>query len=112
MILNGVDEKIKEKGLTRTLVAEKLSVTNTSLSRYINLEREPPLSVLLDLSELLELSIDYMLGAKNQNDVLPPDEMKLLRTYRGLDEEGQEIVRATANLQKQRCAEIINQTAV
>jgi len=52
----------EEKGYTLQQVADKLSLTRASISLYENGKRQPSTQILLALSKLYNVSIDYLLG--------------------------------------------------
>lgn len=52
-----------EKGWTQAQLAEKLNVSNRSVSRWETGSTMPDLSLLIELSELYEVSVDQILDA-------------------------------------------------
>lgn len=57
-----LQELRKQKGLTQEQLAEKLSVTNQSVSKWEKDINAPDISLLVELANILETSIDYLLG--------------------------------------------------
>ncbi|HHX67027.1 MAG TPA: helix-turn-helix transcriptional regulator [Gallicola sp.] len=57
---------VKEK-MTQKELATKINVTESSMSRYINNERVPRIDVLANLSNVLNVSIEYFTQEKNDN---------------------------------------------
>ena len=59
-------ERLKEErimcGLTQTQVAEALGIKQPSYIRYENGKGQPSLENLVKLSELFDVSVDYLLG--------------------------------------------------
>lgn len=56
-------KKIREaKNLTQQKIADMLNIQRPTYTRYENGEREPDFETVLKLSEILEVSVDYLLG--------------------------------------------------
>ena len=55
----------KEKGFTRTQVADKLFVSVRLISYWENGKRECDFDMLIKISEFFSVSIDYLLGKKD-----------------------------------------------
>ncbi len=83
-----------EKGLTQQYIASKMSTTQQTISRWLNGQNEPDLTNLYKLAEILDCTIDYLLGREDDFGIvksgaelqLKEDEAKLLSEYRLLDE--------------------------
>lgn len=56
-----------ERNLTQRQVAEPLNISVAAYSHYEKSEREPPLSLLADFSAFFEVSVDYLLGLKEDD---------------------------------------------
>ena len=54
----------ESKGLSQTAIAEMLEIPVTTYRNYENTLREPSYDILIKISEVLEVSIDELLGAK------------------------------------------------
>ena len=52
----------KEKGLTQSEVAERLSVSPQAVSKWENGDSLPDISLLLPLAELYGVTLDYLMG--------------------------------------------------
>ena len=52
----------EERKLTQQNMADLLKIQRPTYTRYENGEREPDFATLLKLSEILEVSVDYLLG--------------------------------------------------
>lgn len=57
-----------DKNLTQIEAAKKLGVTNGALSGYERNYRDPDTNMLKQMAELYEVSLDYLLGNKNNNN--------------------------------------------
>lgn len=58
----------KEIGITQTELAEKIFVNKSMISAYEKGKRMPSLDVLIQLSSIFNVSIDYLLGIQ-RNDI-------------------------------------------
>ena len=69
---NRIKNLIDLKKLTQKEVAEKLDITEATLSRYITGQRKPTGDTLIQLSNILETTTDYILkGEKETANVKP-----------------------------------------
>lgn len=59
----------EDHDLTRAELAEKLSISERTLSRYETGETEPTIGVLIQLSLLYNVSIDYISGVKDEMEI-------------------------------------------
>lgn len=57
----------KQKGFTQEQLAEKLNVTNQSVSKWEKDINAPDITLLVELADLLETSVDYLLGREGTN---------------------------------------------
>lgn len=95
----------KEKGFnTRNEFAEKLGIPGTTLRNYETNAREPGHTFLKQISELFNVSVDYLLCLTDDKEVLNnfrlrSSEQDIVEKYRNLDGHGKEMVDFT--LQKE-----------
>lgn len=88
----------KEHGYTtRNDFAEKLKIPSTTLRNYETDVREPGHTFLKQISELFNVSVDYLLCLTDEKEVLKSfrlrsEEQTLLEHYRLLDPHGKEMV--------------------
>jgi transcriptional regulator with XRE-family HTH domain len=70
----------KRKGLTRIAVAARIGVSQEFLARWEQGHQPPPLRAFLAISELFEVSCDWLLGRRRYTGgpilVKPPPEVK------------------------------------
>ena len=59
----------KEKGLTQSDIAEKLHVSPQAVSKWENGDSMPDIDLLLPLAELLDVSVDELLGREKEKVV-------------------------------------------
>ena len=57
-----LQELRKQKGLTQEQLAEKLNITNQSVSKWEKDINAPDITLLVELADLFETSVDYLLG--------------------------------------------------
>lgn len=55
--------------LTRSQLAQKLDISERTLSRYENGEYEPTIGILIKLSLMFNVSIDYLAGIKDDTEI-------------------------------------------
>jgi repressor LexA len=58
----------ERKGWSQLYVAQKIGISNANISNYERDYREPDVETLLNLSELYEVSLDYLLGKTDDPD--------------------------------------------
>lgn len=56
----------KEKGMTQIEVASKICISERHYQAYEAGKHEPPLSVLLRLADVFDVSCDYLMGRTDQ----------------------------------------------
>ena len=56
----------EDNDLNQTEVAKKLNVSQSTYSRYENGQLDIPSGILIALSKLYNVSVDYLLGLKNE----------------------------------------------
>ena len=59
-------KRIEELGITQKEIAQKLGIATSTLNGYFNDTREPDYATLVKLSDVLDLSVDYLLTGKRQ----------------------------------------------
>ena len=64
-----IAEKRKEKGLTQLQLAEKLNVSNKTISRWETGEGYPDISILSALAHHLDITVDDLLADRAQSEV-------------------------------------------
>lgn len=57
-----LQELRKQRGLTQEQIAEKLNVTNQSVSKWEKDINAPDITLLVELADLFKTSVDYLLG--------------------------------------------------
>lgn len=59
-------EARKKKGLTQKQIAEKAGIHIASYSAYENNKKMPPIDILVKISDVLEISIDWLCNRNNE----------------------------------------------
>lgn len=102
---------LEQKDLTQREFAEKLGITEVSVSRYINDKHVPHSDVAIKMADILETTTDYLLGrtfqkyAEQLQGLQEVRQKQLEELSRGLfanisDEEGQKIIETMEGMKK------------
>lgn len=59
---------MKQRGITQRRLAERINVTEASMSRYVKGERKPRLNAVADMATALHTTSDYLLGRDSVHD--------------------------------------------
>lgn len=62
-----ISEMLQEQGIQQKELAERIGITETAMSRYINGTREPKPDVIANMATALHTTSDYLLGIKNDD---------------------------------------------
>ncbi len=77
----------KELNLSQKELAEKIGITEASLSRYENNLREPRAEIIARMSKFFGCSSDYLLGQTDiKNQVLPPKDDIKYKNYKEIQD--------------------------
>lgn len=99
----------KENGYnTRNEFAEFLNIPSTTLRNYETDKREPGHTFLKQMSELFNVSVDYLLCLTDEKEVLHPFRLKVseqehIEKYRTLDIHGKDMVDTVLDKEYDRC---------
>lgn len=66
----------EDKGFTQKHLAEALNITVSAISHYEIGTREPSIDILIRMAEILNVSVDYLVGSTDVN-ILPKEMNKL-----------------------------------
>lgn len=96
--MNRIREARKAKGLTLKDLGKKIGVAESTVSMYENGKREPDNATLVNISNILDVSVDYLLcKSESQNETkkepaalgefsgLTESEIQLLKSFRRCD---------------------------
>ena len=88
-ILRGL---LDERSISQKQLATDLNIAPSTLGNYIQNTREPDFATLKLLANYFDVSIDYLLGYQPHKKVkLTPLELEVLRIFRALTPEHQEL---------------------
>ena len=82
-----------EKGLSQRAVAKELLISQGTYNNWENGHTQPSIEQLLALSAFFAVSVDYLIGNTDEQDViraealLSTEEKQLIRKYRSLPED-------------------------
>lgn len=116
---NNIGNKIRylreERGITQKQLAENISSTNKNIWAYETGYTLPPVDTIIRLSKFFGISVDYLLGLEDDfggkvvgsdsarsavstvDDLLSPEERKLIADYRKLDKVSKRAIERTAS---------------
>lgn len=107
----------KEHGYqTRKELANVLGIPETTLRNYEKDEREPGHIFLKSISELFDVSTDYLLGLTNDREKidsyqLKKSEYKILETYLKLDDYGKETINIALERETNRVRQLMDKSS-
>lgn len=75
-----IQQARKQKAFTQSELADKLYVSAQAVSKWENDQASPDITMLSSLSEILGVTIDYLINGKKESEpVLKVDEKKILK---------------------------------
>ena len=86
----------KQFGYTQEEVAQKLHTSRGSISMYENGRRQPSYDLLIQIADLFQVNLDYLLGKSQIASLHPqltPEEFSLIEGYRRADVTTRQIIR-------------------
>ena len=91
---------LEEKNITQRELADKINVTEVTISRYLSGERSPRIEIVNKIAEYFDVSIDYLLGrvdVRKEATSAPADKefVAFYEGYKDLDDADKEILKAT-----------------
>ena len=84
MFAENLKKVISSRGTTQREIAEKLGVTETTISRYVTAGpkgRTPKVESLVALASVIDVSLDTLVGVEPPAVRQPPDEKILISAY-------------------------------
>lgn len=86
-------KELREKnGLTQSEISKLLKMPIATYRSYETGAREPNLEVLIHLSEMYKVSVDYILSHTPKEPRFSPEEILRIKKYRDLDDHGKQLV--------------------
>ena len=95
MIGERIHNIIEDRRITQTALAEKIGIKLSTLNNYMTGRSKFPPEVLRQVSEVLDISSDYLLGLTDTSERpirLSKTEKLMIKTLRGLYRDQQEAV--------------------
>ena len=91
---------LEENNTTQRELAEKINVTEVTISRYLSGERSPRIDIVNKIAEFFKVSVDYLLGRTDIRSTSSSEEVDeefaaLYRGYQTLNETDKSILKAT-----------------
>ena len=91
---------LEEKNITQRELAEKINVTEVTISRYLSGERSPRIEIVSKIAEFFNVSIDYLFGKEEliNPNIDTSNDQRLVAFYEGyndLDEADKDVLMAT-----------------
>ena len=65
IFISRIEQARKEKGLTQRELANRVGVTEVSMSRYVNGARVPKGPIVVNIAKALGVSVDYLVGTSS-----------------------------------------------
>lgn len=62
-------ELLRQKGITQKELAERVGVTEATVSRYLHSERIPKSEIIANIATALHTTSDYLLGTETEGDI-------------------------------------------
>lgn len=81
---------ISERNITQKQLASDLNIAPSTLGNYIQDSREPDFQTLKDISKYFNVTVDYLIDNRSSY-TQGRNEEELLRIYRSLSQEQQEL---------------------
>lgn len=92
-------ELIEKSGISNSKITELANISKNNISNYKN-GQIPNASTLYKLSQILGVSMEYIIAGKEAAD-LTPEEQQLVELYRAADDRGRRRIRQTAEQEAQ-----------
>ena len=64
-----LSELLKKRGMSQKELAERVGITEASMSRYMNTDRIPKSEILANIATALQTTSDYLLGVEEKGDI-------------------------------------------
>lgn len=107
-----INDRIKEarnkSGYTQEELGKLIGVAKSTVAGYERGSSEPSMDVLIKIMSVLEIDANYLWqDYYNEKEDFSADDLNFMRTYKSLDQQGQETVQYILDNEKKRCAQII-----
>lgn len=98
---------VEKSGITNTKLTELAEISKNNIGNYKN-GQIPNATTLYKLSQILGVSMEYMLAGKEARE-LSPAEQKLIERYRRADERGKRAIERVAEAESMELESSISQ---
>ena len=101
---------LEERSMTQKQFADSFNISASTISNYVQNIREPDYETLKRFADYFDVTTDYLLNRRTSKNISPA-EVELLRVFRSLTKDQQEIyieqgkIFITHNNKKLRCNE-------
>ena len=82
IIAQNITDLRRAKGMTQLELAEQLNYSDKAVSKWERAESMPDVSVLVEIADLFEVPLDYLVRAEHPQKEIQPSEEALSATYR------------------------------
>ena len=82
IIAQNITDLRRAKGLTQLELAEQLNYSDKAVSKWERAESMPDVSVLVEIADLFEVPLDYLVRAEHPKKEIQPSEEALAAPYR------------------------------
>jgi len=106
-----IDAVLKEKGLTRQIVADACGFRYGNFSKWKHGDNRPLAETVLSIAKYLNVSVEWLLTGKDPSD-LTEEERQLVMMFRGTDDRGKIAIVETAMREYRHCLEQRQQGSV
>lgn len=106
-----IKELRDQSGYTQSEIACLLNIPLATYRSYETGSREPNLDILIQLSEMYKVSVDFILSHTPQKPLFSQEEVARIKKYRALDEYGKKAVSAVLDIEFERCSALEDNTA-
>lgn len=83
MFIRRLTELLEEFNMTQIELANKIGITNVTISRYLSGERKPRIEIITKIANAFSVTTDYLLG--NSDIKEPPTDEPLVAFEGGLE---------------------------
>lgn len=79
--------QLQRQGMTQRQLAERINITEATLSRYVSGDREPKVEILANIATALSTTSDYLLGIERDDFDFPRVQRILTRNASSMTEQ-------------------------
>lgn len=97
MFIKRLTELMEEFEMTQIQLAQKIDITNVTISRYLSGERKPRIEIVTKIANVFSVSTDYLLGLsdeRNTNKNNDEEFISFYEDYKDLDEDDKDMLKA------------------